>query len=97
MLDEPAILLVGAGKESWNFDEGDDRNVEAVAEADEARGLPRGVAIEHAGKHHRLIGDDADGAPLEPREAHHNVLGEGGLISKKSPSSTTLWISSLMS
>ena len=39
MLDEPAIFLRRARQEPRHIDEGDDGNVEGVAEAHEARGL----------------------------------------------------------
>ena len=39
--DDAAILLRQARQESWNVDEGQDRDVEGVAEAHEARGLAR--------------------------------------------------------
>ena len=35
--------------------------------------------VEHAGQHHRLVGDDADGAALHAAEAGDDVLGEGFL------------------
>ena len=37
--DDTAILLAGAGQEAGYVDQGDDRDVECVAEANEARGL----------------------------------------------------------
>ncbi len=76
VLDQAAILLRGARQEARHVDEGDDRDVEAVAEAHEARGLARGVAVEHAGQHHRLVGDDADRAAFHAGEAGDDVLGE---------------------
>jgi propionyl-CoA carboxylase beta chain len=56
-------------------DEGQDRDIEGVAEADEARGLLRAVDVEHAGEDHRLVGDHADGAALDPAEADDDVRG----------------------
>ena len=76
MLDQPAIFLRGAGQKSRNVDEGHDRNVESVAKAHEARRLAAGVAVEHAGEHHRLIGDKADGAAGDAAEADDDVAGE---------------------
>ena len=38
---------------------------EGVAEAHEARPLARGVGVEHAGEHHRLLRHDADRAALD--------------------------------
>ena len=52
------------------------RDVEAVAEADEARGLAGGVDVEDAGQDVRLLRDDADDVPVEPREADDDVLRE---------------------
>ena len=46
VLDDPVPLLVGAGQEAGHVLEGDERDVEAVAEADEARALDRGVDVE---------------------------------------------------
>ena len=98
VLDQAAIFLVGARQEARHVDEGDDRDVEAVAEAHEARGLARGVDVEHAGQHHRLIGDDADGAAVDAGEAGRRCcVANASWISKKSPSSTTFRISSFMS
>ena len=50
--------------------------LKAVAEAHEARRLAAGVGIEHAGQHHRLVGDEADGAALDAAEAGDDVLGK---------------------
>src|SRR5215472_8358971 len=76
VLDERAIFLVGAGQESRHVDEGHDRNAERVAEAHEARGLARGIDVEHAREHHGLICDEAHAAPSEAAEAGDDVLGE---------------------
>jgi hypothetical protein len=50
VLDDAAVLLVGAGQEAGHVLEGDQRDVEGVAEAHEARALDRGVDVEHAGE-----------------------------------------------
>ena len=70
------MLLVGAGHETGHIHEGDDRDVEAVAEADEARRLVAGIDVEHPGQHARLIGDDADAVPAQAREADDDIRGE---------------------
>ena len=49
-------------------------DVEGVAQHDEARGLVGRVDIERAAEHHGLVGDDADGAAAQPREAGDQVL-----------------------
>ena len=76
MLDEPAVFLRRTRQEARHVDERDDRNIEAVAEAHEARRLARRIAVEHAREHHRLVRDDADGAAFHAREAGHDVLRE---------------------
>ena len=79
MLDDAVMLLAHARQEARHVDEGQDRNVERVAEADEARALLRRVDVEAAGQHHRLVGDDADGPTLDPAEADDDVGGMGRL------------------
>jgi hypothetical protein len=76
VLDDAAVFLRGARQEAGHVDEGDDRDVEAVAEAHEARGLDRGLDVEAAGQHHRLVGDDADRPAVHAGEADDDVLGE---------------------
>ena len=75
MLDDPVMLLPDAGEEAGDVDEGQDRNVEGVAEAHEARRLLGRIDVEHAGQHHRLVGDDSDRAALDPAEADDDVGG----------------------
>ncbi len=71
----PPYSCAGARQEARHVDEGHDRDVEAVAEAHEARRLARAVDVEAAGQHHRLVGDDADGRALHAGEADHDVAG----------------------
>ncbi len=61
MADDPAVLLLRARKEAGHVLEDEQRDVERVAEADEARALDRRVDVEDAGQVHRLVRDDADG------------------------------------
>ena len=63
------------GRKPGHVDERDEGHAEGVARAHEARGLDRRVDVEHAGQRLRLVADDADGLPAEPREAAHDVLG----------------------
>ena len=62
------------GQEARHVLEGDERDVEGVAEAHEARALHRGVDVETARQVRRLVGDDADGPAAEPREPDDDVL-----------------------
>ena len=74
--DDAVPLLVGAGQEAGDVDEGQHRHVERVAGAHEPRGLLRRVDVERAGELHRLVGDDADRAALDPAEAADDVRRE---------------------
>ena len=67
------------GRKPGHVDEGDERDVERVAGADEPRRLRRSVDVEHAGERVRLVADDADAEAAEPREAADDVLGEARL------------------
>ena len=64
------------GRKPGHVDERDERDVERVARADEARRLRRRVDVEHAGERARLVADDADRVPAEAREAADDVLRE---------------------
>lgn len=46
--DDAAVLLVGAGQEAGHVDDGEQRQAERVAGADEPRGLVGGVDVETA-------------------------------------------------
>ena len=74
--DDAIPLLAGAGEEAGNVDEGEDRDIEGVAGADEPSGLLRGVDIEAAGVLHRLVGDHADGAALDAGEPGEDIRRE---------------------
>ena len=69
MTDDSAPLLRRARQEARDVLERDERNVEAVAEADEARALERGADVQAAGEVGGLVGDDPDGPATEPAEA----------------------------
>src|SRR5260370_7028787 len=69
VLDDAAKFLLGAGEKTGNILEGDERNVEGVAETDKTRALHGSVDIENAGEKRGLIATDADGAAVEAPEA----------------------------
>lgn len=77
--DDAAVLLLDAGKEAGDIDEGDQGDVERIAEANEDRGLIRAVDIERAGEGRRLLGDDSDRAPANAAEADDQIAGELGV------------------
>ena len=71
--DHPAPFEILAGVEARRVDERDDRQIERVAERDEAGGLLRTGDVEGAGERHRLVGDDADRPPVDGREGGDRV------------------------
>ena len=73
--DDALPLLVGAGQEPRNVDEGQDGDVEGIAGADEASGLLGGRDVEGARHGQRLVGDDADGVSLDVPKADDDVGG----------------------
>src|SRR5580692_4916882 len=74
MLDDAAKFLLRAGQKAGNIFESDQRDIEGVAEADEACTFQRSIDVENAGEERRLIGDNADGAPIEARKPDNNIL-----------------------
>lgn len=78
MADDAAVLLRAPRQEAGHVDEGDDRNVEGVAEANEARRLGRGVDVEAARELLRLVGYHAHRRALHSAEASDDVLCEIG-------------------
>ena len=73
MAYDAAVLLSYAGEEAGHVLEDDERDVEAVAEAHEARALHRRVNVEHAREVRGLVRDDADAAATETCEADDDV------------------------
>ncbi|MNX91930.1 hypothetical protein D3C86_1240470 [compost metagenome] len=78
VLDQGAVLLLGARHEARHVHQRHQRNVEGVAEADEARGLAAAVDVQHPRQNLRLVGDDADGLAVQTTEAADDVPGEVG-------------------
>ena len=76
MLDDAAEFLLRAGQEAGDVFECDQRNVERVAEAHEARAFEAGVDVENAGEKRGLIRDDADRASVESRKTDDDIFGE---------------------
>ena len=74
--DDARVLLTDARQEARNIDEVDERDVERIAEADEACGLVGSVDVEAARHDVRLVRDDADGAAVEARETGDDVRRE---------------------
>ena len=73
MQDDAAILLLRAGQEAGHIDQRNQRDVERVAEAHEARGFARGVVVEASGQHLRLVGHNAHRNAVEAGKAHDDI------------------------
>ena len=76
MDDDTVVLLAGTGQEAGYVDEGDERDIESVAETDETGTLAAGVAVEHTCHGLGLVGDDTDAHATHVGEADHQVGGE---------------------
>ena len=76
MADDSAPFLVGAGQVAGHIHQGDERDVEGVAEPDEARRLVAGVDVERPRLMHRLVGYDAHRVAVKPRESGNDVRRE---------------------
>ena len=76
MPDDAAPLLIGAGQIAGHIHQGEQRNIEGVAKANETGGLIRCVDIKSAAHDHGLVGDDADHVAVETGEAHNDILGK---------------------
>ena len=74
--DDAVMLLRGTGQEGGHIHQGDQGNVETVAEADEAGCFVGSMVVQGTAHHHRLICNDAHGISFHAGEAHHHVLRE---------------------
>ena len=85
VLDDAAVLLRRAGQEARHVLERHERDVEAVAEADEARALERRVDVEAPGQVRGLVRHDPDRPAAEPPEADDEVRRVLGLDLEEVP------------
>ena len=76
MLDDASELLVGARKESWHVGESHNRNLECVAESDEASSFHRCVDVEDTGQYRRLVCNHANHSAFNLGEACDDVFGK---------------------
>ncbi len=77
--DDAAPFLLRAGKEAGNVLQGDERDVEGVAEADETGALDRGIDVENTRHVEGLVRDDTHDVPVQARESDDDILGPQGL------------------
>ena len=73
--NDGSVFLLGSAKEARYVHEGDNRNVEGIAEAYESGSLPGCVDVENAGDDLRLVGHDADTSAVHVCEANYDVAG----------------------
>ena len=78
VLDDSAGLLLSSWEEPWHVSEGDEGDLEGVAESDETRRLDAGVDVEAAGEDRRLVGNDSTDATFDLSEASDHVSGVAG-------------------
>ena len=89
--DNAAVLLLDAGHEAGDVFEGDERNVERIAETHEACGLDAGVDVENASEKCRLVRDDPHSPAGHAREADDEIAREVFMDLKEiSPASLVL-------
>src|SRR6202007_247354 len=74
VLDDAAKFLLRARKKTGNILKRNQRNIESIAEAHEARTFHGSIDIEPASKKSGLVADDADRTPVEARKAHDKIL-----------------------
>ena len=74
MTDDSAVFLYGAGQEARYVYQVQDRNVECVAEANEAGGFIGCVDIQAACHNFRLVSNDTYGLAVHTCEAGDDVL-----------------------
>ncbi len=72
MADDAAVFLIDAGQKAGHIFKRDERDVEAIAKAHEARRFDRCVDIQHTGEKRRLIGDNAD--RVSPKRAKPTTM-----------------------
>src|SRR5678816_4701227 len=74
--DDAAVFLRRSRQESGDVLERHERDVEGVAEPDEARTLDRGIDIERARQVRRLIRHDTNRAAAKPRKPDQEIARE---------------------
>ena len=76
MEDDSVVLLTCTWQESWYVNERYDRNIEGIAETNEASCLAASVYIEYTCVSCWLVGYDTNALTIEAGETSDDVLGE---------------------
>ncbi len=72
---QPFIFLLRRRQIARDVHEGDDGDVEGIAEPNETGRFDRRVVVQRAGVDRGFVGDDADADPVHVGEADHDVPG----------------------
>ena len=70
------MLLIRARHEGRNIDESHERDIKAVAEADETRTLVGRIDLERSCDAVRLVGHDTHGLSIDTCKADDDILGK---------------------
>ena len=76
MPNDAAAFLLDAGEEAWNVNKSHERNIENVAEPDEAGGLVGSVDVQRASRLGRLVRDQPHHQPSITGEADDRFLAK---------------------
>ena len=75
MADDTTVFLSRPRQEARYIDEGDDRDIKAVAEADETGCFVGRIDIQAAGKEFRLVSNNANGLSVKAGKAGDDIQG----------------------
>ena len=76
VVNDTCVLLSGSAEETRNINEGQNLDIECVAETYETCGFAACVAIKHTCQPARLVSDDTGRTAVETRETADHILGE---------------------
>ncbi len=85
MPNNATVLLLHSEQKSGHINKSQQRNVEGIAESNEAGHLVRGVDVERPREYAGLIGNDSDRAPLDASKTDYGILGKPGAGFRTSP------------
>ena len=77
--DDPFLLHLRADHESGHVLEEHERDLERIADIDEASRLVRRVHVQHAARVHRVVRDDPDAPSVDARKRGHDVASPARL------------------
>ena len=83
MLNDAIMLLADARQKARNVHERHNGNLKGIAKADETARLFGGVDIKTPGQNHRLVRNNANGAPFNPAKANDDIARMIGLNLKE--------------